>query len=100
MTVRQLVPGLLVAGLVGSAALATWLPAARAAFALVAGSYLTLVLLCSAGAARTHGFRCGAALLAVFPTLHFSYGAGFLLGIRDHLLTRSAPRTSAIGLTR
>jgi Glycosyltransferases, probably involved in cell wall biogenesis len=100
MTVRQLVPGLLVAALVSSAALATWFPAARAAFALVAGSYLTLVLLCSAGAARAHGIRCGAALLAVFPTLHFSYGAGFLLGIRDHLLTRSAPRTSAIGLTR
>jgi hypothetical protein len=77
-----------------------WLPAARAVFALVAGSYLALVLLCSAGAARTHGLRCGAALLAVFPTLHFSYGSGFLLGIRDHLLTRSAPRTSAFGLSR
>jgi glycosyltransferase involved in cell wall biosynthesis len=100
MTVRQLVPGLLVAVLAGSAALATWLPPARAAFALVAGSYLALVLLCSVGAARGHGFRCAVALLAVFPTLHFSYGAGFLLGIRDHLLTRSAPRTSALGLSR
>jgi glycosyltransferase involved in cell wall biosynthesis len=100
MTVRQLVPGLLVAALAGSAAFGMWLPAARAVFALVAGSYLSLVLLCSAGAARTHGLRCGTALLAVFPTLHFSYGAGFLLGIRDHLLTRRAPRTSALGLSR
>ena len=100
MTGRQLVPSLLVAVLAVSAALGIWLPAARAVFALVAGSYLALVLLCSAGAALTHGFRCGAALVAVFPTLHFSYGAGFLLGIRDHLLTRSAPRTSALGLTR
>jgi glycosyltransferase involved in cell wall biosynthesis len=100
MTARQLVPALLVATLSGSAALAIWVPSARVIFALVAGSYLALVLLCSAGAARTHGLRCGAALVAVFPTLHFSYGAGFLLGIRDHLLTRSAPRSSALGLSR
>jgi glycosyltransferase involved in cell wall biosynthesis len=100
MTVRQLVPALLVAALLGSAALAIWLPSARVAFALVAASYLSLVLVCSAAAIRTHGIRCGAVLAAVFPTLHFSYGAGFLLGIRDHLLTRSAPRTSALGLSR
>jgi glycosyltransferase involved in cell wall biosynthesis len=100
MTVRQLVPALLVAALLVSATLGIWLPPARAVFALVATSYLALVLVCSADAARTHGLRCGAALAAVFPTLHFSYGAGFLLGIRDHLLTRSAPRTSALGLSR
>jgi glycosyltransferase involved in cell wall biosynthesis len=100
MTVRQLIPALLVAGLSGSAALAIWLPAARTIFALVAASYLALVLVCAAGAVRSHGFRCAVALAAVFPTLHFSYGAGFLLGIRDHLLTRSAPRTSALGLSR
>jgi glycosyltransferase involved in cell wall biosynthesis len=100
MTARQLVPALLVAGLCGSAALAIWVASAGAIFALIAGSYLALVLLCSADAARIHGLRCGVALLAVFPTLHFSYGAGFLLGIRDHLLTRSAPRTSALGLSR
>jgi len=100
MTVRQLVPALLVAGLSSSATLAIWLPSARVVFALVAASYLALVLACSAAAARTHGIRCGAALAAVFPTLHFSYGIGFLLGIRDHLLTRSAPRTSALGLSR
>jgi glycosyltransferase involved in cell wall biosynthesis len=100
MTVRQLVPALLVAALLASAALATWLSSARVVFALVAASYLSLVLVCSAAAMRTHGIRCGAVLAAVFPTLHFSYGAGFLLGIRDHLLTRSAPRTSALGLSR
>jgi hypothetical protein len=31
------------------------------------------------------------ALLMVFPTLHFSYGAGFIRGIYDHFLARSAP---------
>jgi glycosyltransferase involved in cell wall biosynthesis len=100
MTVRQLVPALLVAGLSSSAAVAIWVPSARVVFALVAASYLALVLVCSAAAVRTHGIRSGVALAAVFPTIHFSYGAGFLLGIRDHLLTRSAPRTSALGLSR
>jgi glycosyltransferase involved in cell wall biosynthesis len=100
MTVRQLIPALLVAALSASAALGIWVASARVVFALVTVSYVALVLVCSAGAARTHGLRCGAALAAVFPTLHFSYGAGFLLGIRDHLLTRSAPRPSALGLSR
>jgi glycosyltransferase involved in cell wall biosynthesis len=100
MTVRQLVPALLVAALASSAGLAVWLPWAGAAFALVAGSYLVLVLVCAAAAVRTNGLGCAIALAAVFPTLHFSYGAGFLLGIRDHFLTRSAPRTSALGLSR
>jgi glycosyltransferase involved in cell wall biosynthesis len=100
MTVRQLVPAILVAALSSSAALAIWLPSARVVFALVLASYLSVVLVCSARAIRTHGIRCGAALAAVFPILHFSYGAGFLLGIRDHLLTRRAPRTSALGLSR
>jgi hypothetical protein len=39
-------------------------------------------------------------LAAVFPVLHFSYGTGFILGIRDHVLSRSAPRISALGLSR
>jgi glycosyltransferase involved in cell wall biosynthesis len=100
MTVRQLIPALLVATLVGLAALSVWFPSAGAAFSLLAVTYGSLVLICSAGAARTHGLRCGAALSAVFPILHFSYGIGFLLGIRDHLLARSAPRTSALDLSR
>jgi glycosyltransferase involved in cell wall biosynthesis len=100
MTVRQLIPALLVAALSSSAAAGIWVPSARAVFVLVATSYLTLVLVCSVSAVRTHGLHCGAVLAAVFPTLHFSYGAGFLLGIRDHLLTRRAPRTSALGLSR
>jgi glycosyltransferase involved in cell wall biosynthesis len=100
MTVRQLVPGLLVAGLIGTGSVGLWLPAARWAFALLAATYVLLVLACSLAAAPTHGLACAAALLGVFPTIHFSYGTGFLLGIRDHLLTRSAPRASALGLSR
>jgi len=91
MTVRQLVPALLVASLAVSAGLGLWLPAVGYAFALVALTYASLVLACAGGAARSEGLRCALALTAVFPTLHFSYGAGFLRGIYDHLLTRAAP---------
>ncbi len=100
MTVRQLVPALLVAGLVSSALAAPWLPPARALLFLILGAYTSLVAVTALAAARVQGFRCATALLAVLPTLHFSYGIGFLLGIRDHVLTRNAPRFSALGLSR
>jgi glycosyltransferase involved in cell wall biosynthesis len=100
MTVRQLIPALLVTTLLATAVLSPWLPAAGVMFAVVGSTYACLVLACAVAGGRTHGFRCGAALTTVFPILHFSYGIGFVLGIRDHLLTRSAPRTSALGLSR
>jgi glycosyltransferase involved in cell wall biosynthesis len=100
MTVRQLVPSLLVVSLAVSALGALWVPGAGIILALVLAAYGLLVGLAAVDAARTHGLWCGAALGAVIPTLHFSYGIGFLLGIRDHLLTRSAPRFSSLGLSR
>jgi glycosyltransferase involved in cell wall biosynthesis len=100
MTARQLIPGLLVATLAVTGTLSLWLPAARLAVGLVAGSYMALVLTCSAAAAVTQGARCGAALMAVFPTLHFSYGLGFLRGIYDHLLVRSVSPAREMGLSR
>jgi glycosyltransferase involved in cell wall biosynthesis len=100
MTARQLIPALLVAALVSSAVLSPWLPAAGVVCSLVVVTYGLVVLVCSLGALPSHGLRCAWALGAVFPILHFSYGLGFLLGIRDHLLIRSAPRTSALGLSR
>jgi hypothetical protein len=57
------------------------------------------VLACAAAAAGTD-LRCGLALAAVFPILHFSYGFGFIRGIYDHLLARSLPKASEIGLSR
>jgi glycosyltransferase involved in cell wall biosynthesis len=100
MTVRQLVPALLVVALLGSAGLSVLLPAATAGFFLIALAYGLAVLGCAVAAGTRHGLPCAAALAAVFPILHFSYGVGFLLGVRDHLLARSAPRTSALGLSR
>ncbi|HEX7338119.1 MAG TPA: glycosyltransferase family 2 protein [Gemmatimonadales bacterium] len=91
MTVRQLIPAMLVASLAVTAALGLWLPAAATAFILIAMMYAGAVLTCCASTSRTEGLGCALALAAVFPTLHFSYGAGFLRGIYDHLLTRTAP---------
>jgi glycosyltransferase involved in cell wall biosynthesis len=100
MTLRQLIPACLVVGLGGSALLGAWSPAAQLVCSLVVSLYGSLVAVSALTALRTHDLRCAAALLAVFPVLHFSYGIGFILGVRDHLLVRRAPRTSALGLSR
>jgi glycosyltransferase involved in cell wall biosynthesis len=100
MTVRQLVPALLVVALLGSAGLSVLLPAATTGFLLIALAYALAVLACALGAVPAKGLYCAAMLTAVFPILHFSYGIGFLLGIRDQLVARRAPRTSALGLSR
>jgi glycosyltransferase involved in cell wall biosynthesis len=100
MAVGQLPPAVLVGCLSSSATLALWIPAARYLFALLAGSYGLLVVLFAASAARSHGLRCAAALTLAFPVLHFSYGSGFLQGIRDHLVAHGAPRQGALQLSR
>jgi glycosyltransferase involved in cell wall biosynthesis len=100
MTVRQLIPSILVGALGVFAALAWWVPAARLGLALTAGSYALAVFLCAAAAIPRHGFGCAAALTVVFPTLHLSYGSGFLRGIRDHLIIHNPPRARALALSR
>jgi glycosyltransferase involved in cell wall biosynthesis len=83
MTARQLVPAAFVTTL--GAALVTalfWKPAALIA-AGIAGVYALAVLGCAARVARSHGFRCAVAIAGVFPVVHFSYGTGFLRGLRD-----------------
>ena len=99
MTLRQLVPSILVATLVGSAGLSQLIPGAGAVFASVAAVYAGFVVACSAAAARTD-LRCGLALAAVFPILHFSYGIGFMRGIYYHILARSLPPAGEIELSR
>ncbi|MFL5403179.1 MAG: glycosyltransferase family 2 protein [Gemmatimonadales bacterium] len=100
MTVRQLIPSILVAILGVSAALSWWIPLARLALAVTAGTYVLVVLLCAGALMPAHGFRCAAALTLVFPTLHFSYGSGFLRGIRDHLIIQAKPPARALVLSR
>ena len=99
MTVRQLVPSLLIAVFVASATLALWVPEAGAAFASVVAIYTLFVLGCSAVATGTD-LRAGLALAVVFPILHFSYGFGFIRGIYAHLLARGIRETGEMGLSR
>ena len=98
MTVRQLVPSILVASLISLACLSPIIPGAGVLFASIAGAYALLVLACSAATATD--LRCGMALAAVFPTLHISYGLGFLRGIYDHLLSQAVPKPVEIRLSR
>jgi glycosyltransferase involved in cell wall biosynthesis len=100
MTVRQLIPSILVATLATAAALSWWIPLARLVLAAVGGSYGLATALCATAAARTHGARCAAVLTLVFPVLHFSYGSGFLRGIRDHLIIQAPLRGGTLALSR
>ena len=100
MTVRQLIPALLVGSLTTLSLLGLHWAGARAGLAVVLASYGTAVLSCAGASVKSHGIRCGVALAVVFPVLHFSYGIGFLLGVLDHILVRSMPRPSALGLSR
>jgi glycosyltransferase involved in cell wall biosynthesis/predicted ATP-grasp superfamily ATP-dependent carboligase len=88
MTVRQLIPALLVVSLVGAGGLAVWWPTMRILFAGILGSYATGVVLCAARAAWQRGVRCGTLLAAVFPVMHFSYGFGFLERITEQVVGR------------
>jgi glycosyltransferase involved in cell wall biosynthesis len=100
MTLRQLAPALLVAGLTCTAVLAPWVSLARNTFLTVLAAYGSVLMLCSLSGIRRGGVACAAALIPAFATLHFSYGIGFILGIKDHILAQAAPRRSALGLSR
>jgi glycosyltransferase involved in cell wall biosynthesis len=100
MTVRQLIPALLLTLLLGTGGLSLWIPAAGSLFLLLLSLYISVVVVAALTSLRGNGIRCALALGAVFPVLHFSYGAGFLVGIRDHLLLRGVTRAGVFGLSR
>lgn len=93
MSFRQLVPGLFVLTLLGTAMLAPWFGPVLLAGAAIAGTYVAATLACALGAVRRHGVRFALALAAVFPTVHLSYGIGSLRGVLDHLLPRRRGRS-------
>jgi hypothetical protein len=88
MTLRQVVPALFVGALAVTGALALVLSPARLAVAGLAGAYLAAALASAALAVRRHGARCAAALLLVFPTLHFSYGLGSIIAVLERAIGR------------
>lgn len=91
-TWRQLVPGLFVLTLAGTALFASVHPPLLQIGALVAGAYLAAVIGCAASMVRRQGWRCALALAAVFPAIHVSYGIGSLRGAVENLLHRRGIR--------
>lgn len=93
---RQLAPPLLVLGLLGSGIMAL-LGLLDAAVALAASlAYVSAIAAASMQIALQNGRLADAwALMAVFATLHVSYGAGALLGTAQWLASRALPRPSA-----
>jgi len=103
MTIRQLIPPGLVLALVttGLAAL-LWKPA-LILFALVAGSYASVVLGSAVQTAMKQGPATGLAFITVLPVIHVSYGIGFWRRVIELLLptrTRSPERAAELPLSR
>ena len=102
MTLRQLVPSLFLTTLGACGLAALWWRPAGLAGAGLAATYAAAVLAASAAVVPRHGLRVAAALALVFPVLHFGYGVGFLLGLRDHVLRprKLSPELAALPLSR
>lgn len=103
MTVRQLIPPGFVLGLVVTGvAVLLWKPA-LILFGLVAGSYAGIVLGSAVQTALKQGPAVGAALAAVLPVIHVSYGVGFWRRVVELLLPSrrtSAERAAELPLSR
>jgi glycosyltransferase involved in cell wall biosynthesis len=81
LTSRQLVPPVFVTAVLTTGLLAPWSWAAEAGGALLLLCYAMSMAGCAAAAAWRHGWLVALALLVVFPTIHWSYGLGYLKGL-------------------
>jgi len=88
MTLRQVIPSLFVLCLAVLTLGAFWSVWAAAGLALLLGVYLAAIGAVAVAGWRRLGTASAACLFAVFPTLHFAYGFGFLKGLWDFLLLR------------
>lgn len=80
MTGRQLVPAAMVIGGVLSLVLSISFPKSILLFLGLAGTYLTANLVLGFQIGIKKGWLCGLWMPVVFPTIHLSYGIGFLQG--------------------
>jgi hypothetical protein len=102
MTARQLAPALFILCLlISGIAVAVWPRLWALPAALLSAYLLSLATVCLAKASDV-GVGVSLRLLLVFPTLHFSYGAGFLLGLLDLLRSphRRLRAANAVPLSR
>lgn len=85
MSLRQFIPPLFVAGLIGGAVLAILSPFVRALWIAAIVLYIVGNLMASIQVATRHGWQHLRWLPLAFATLHISYGAGFLVGLIKHI---------------
>ena len=76
LRLRQIVAPLALAAMVVALVVSPWLPIAL----VVPGMYAVAVFAAAIVTGARHGFGSVLRLLGVFPTLHMSWGAGFLVG--------------------
>ncbi len=99
-TIRQLFPPGLVAGLISSLLLSLVWPVVIFFFLFIVLSYFSLVIFFSLKLDSNRGMFFK--LITIFPSIHFSYGCGYLRGILKFVILRAHKRThsSTIPLNR
>lgn len=97
---RQYVPAAFVVTLAASALAAPFSGVALGLFELVVGAYALVVLAAALPAALRHGPGVGVALAAALPTMHLSYGVGFLRGVVHFAILKRGPESAVPALSR
>jgi len=87
-TWRQLVPSIFVGSLILTGIMSFFSKFFLCLFFLISGSYLFTNFIFSLGISIKKGLKFFPILPAVFATLHFSYGFGFLKGIWDFVIRK------------
>lgn len=95
LTIRQVIPATLVFSLLATGAVAPWSVHARGLFVGIVLAYVIANLSTSFFISLRRSVKLALPLAVVFPVLHLSYGAGYLLGIVDHLILRRNRRKNA-----
>jgi glycosyltransferase involved in cell wall biosynthesis len=99
MTLRQLIPALFVAALIGGALVSVASPALRLAYCSMVLLYLVATVTFALKTGSRQGIATALWLCVVFPALHLSYGIGFLAGLIDFVLLNRRPGTRVRALT-
>ncbi|MBA5871672.1 MAG: glycosyltransferase [Nitrospira sp. CR2.1] len=101
-TARQVVPMVCLGLLVGLSFASIGSHASRFMLLLLVALYLSADFAVSFAVGLKSGLRCAGWLMLVFPTLHVSYGMGYMRGTFDFLIRRKRPdiATNAIPLSR
>jgi len=91
LTMRQLVPAAFLSSVVLLGLLSFFIPGPPILLLGILTTYVAVCLGVACWAMAHHGFSVGLAHVLVFPTIHVSYGFGYLRGIARFLVARLPP---------